>query len=344
MSKKFEALINQFKSSSNLSKEDLLLFEKLEIGLNKEVLKYNFKIAACLNSEKTTINFLNKSVKELEEIQKNVEQKNYQLETQRETILQSYQQIEIAFKELEEFTYFASHDLKSPIRNIVSMAQLVLRNKENQLTESGEEFINNVINSAKNLYELVQDTLEYSKIDKVENNQQEVDLNDLVDQIKVNLNKEIEESKATINFKNLPILKGNKSALTQLFQNLIENAIHYRSSKLPEIRIDSNQIGKTYIFHVIDNGQGLDEEYKDKIFDAFQRIDKSRSGSGLGLAICMKVVKMHGGKIFYKTNSKGGTTFSFTLQSESTQVNWNNYQTSDKDVKQLSNNQNTAVA
>ncbi len=271
-----------------------------------------------------TTNVLNATVIELQHQKEQLDaanitlqQKQLLLEEQSEKLKKNLQALEMSYSELEQFAYIASHDLKSPLRNISSYAQLLHKRYFEQLDNQAREFLNFIITGTKQMNTIITDLLEYSRIDH-EKESVNVDFNQIVMMVKAGLKEQIHECQGDIVIiKKLPTLQVFRSSLVQLFQNLLENALKFRSDKPPIIKISAQYINRnTWKFSVSDNGLGLDEQYQEKAFLPFQRIHLERPGSGMGLAICRKAVKMHGGEIWYSTNKAqdgGGTTFHFTI-------------------------------
>jgi light-regulated signal transduction histidine kinase (bacteriophytochrome) len=225
--------------------------------------------------------------------------------------------IAVDFQEqLEQFIYIASHDLRSPLRNIGSYAQLLKKKFSSDLEPEAHEFLEFIVSNAFLMNEIINDLLEYSNLDRQTPNSR-VNLNRIMDLVNVNFEDRITEKGLTIEIDELPIIMGKKSPLIKLFSNLTDNALKFSSqSAAPHLQIKCQKYNKQFwLFSFIDNGVGLEEIYQDKVFQPFQKIDTRKlGGSGMGLAICKKVVKLHGGSIWYTPNHQGaGTTFNFTL-------------------------------
>jgi len=220
-----------------------------------------------------------------------------------------------ANKELEKFAYIASHDLKTPLRNINSFLHLITRKLKQEQNEELLEYIGYASNSAKQMHYLIQDILEYSRLNGESFTFGEIDLNELLPKVIKNIQGVISEKNAQVTFENLPILQGHESQLILLFQNFIENAIKYNTSESPTVSITSIENKETFILEIKDNGIGISEEYFDKIFEMFTRLHNQEEfqGSGIGLAICQKIVEYHGGKIELKSKLDEGTTFSISF-------------------------------
>ncbi|MFT4973941.1 MAG: light-regulated signal transduction histidine kinase (bacteriophytochrome) [Paraglaciecola sp.] len=275
-------------------------------GCEKELVRREFKINRTLTDKGIVVNLLKASVEELEA-------RKAELSVQNQQIEENLRHLEMSYHELEQFSYIASHDLKSPLRNIASYAQLLSRRYKGQLDAEADEFIGFIVKGAKHMDEIIRDLLEYSKSAK-ENDFIKTDLNNTLEVVKFNLQQEILENNARVEVANLPQLSINKSAVSQLFQNLIGNAIKFKGERAPVILVSCELQENQWLFKVADNGVGMDESFQEKAFLPFQRINNlERPGTGMGLAICKKVVKMHKGDIWYESKIGQGTTFNFTI-------------------------------
>ncbi len=241
------------------------------------------------------------------------------LEEQSEKLTKNLHALQMSYSELELFAYVASHDLKSPLRNIGSYAQLLKRRYQGKLDADADEFIDFIVHNAQMMNSIITDLLVYSRVDR-DKELVKVNLNRLIELVRHNLREMIGENDAIIECGELPTLWVHRSNIVQLFQNLIENAIKFRAEHIPHITIAAHIREKDGFWQISvkDNGVGLDEQYHEKAFLPFQRINnRERPGSGMGLAICRKVVRLHGGEIWYHRNrhnhQNGGTSFHFTI-------------------------------
>jgi len=218
-------------------------------------------------------------------------------------------------KELEEFAYVVSHDMKQPIRTIVSYLSLLKRRHTKELSAEALEFIQYSIEGANKMSDLIRDILQYSKLEQQISNVKEVDLNRVVGKVINGLKDFITTGNASVHIGQLPTVNGNETMLNELFQNLIENGIKYNKSEKKYVSLTVADKGQYWAFEVKDNGIGFDEQYAQQIFKIFKRLhgDEEFQGTGIGLSICHKVVENHGGKIWAHSKIGEGSTFHFTL-------------------------------
>jgi signal transduction histidine kinase len=238
------------------------------------------------------------------------ERKHFEHELQ-----QLNQELERSNQELEQFAYVASHDLQEPLRMVISFTQLLSQNYAGQLDEQADQIIGFAVDGATRMQQLIQDLLSYSRVGTQAKVWEMVDCNQVLDSAISNLQLSIQESAATLNPAPLPTLTANARQLTQLFQNLIGNAIKYRGKATPIVEIGCQQQQDSYLFWVKDNGIGIDPKHSDRVFMVFQRLHTRQeySGTGIGLAICKKIVEQHGGNIWVDSQLDQGATFFFTL-------------------------------
>jgi signal transduction histidine kinase len=225
-------------------------------------------------------------------------------------------ELERSNTELEQFAYVASHDLQEPLRKVASFCQLLQRRYIGQLDARADQYIEFAVDGAKRMQALIDDLLAFSRVGRQERDPVLVSCASALSQARVNLTTEIRTSKAVIETTELPAVRAEFSLLTSLFQNLIGNAIKFRSEQPPLVRVSAMRHGETFwLFSVADNGIGVEPEYAERIFVIFQRLH-SRSdyaGTGIGLAMCRKIVEHYGGRIWLDTSYQGGANFCFTL-------------------------------
>jgi len=222
------------------------------------------------------------------------------------------QQVKNKNVELERFAYITSHDLKQPVRNICSFAGLLAKNLRKENTnEKNLEFLDIINTSSRNLEKLIEDILKYSRIDQIDDELEELDLNQIIEEQATNLSFLIESKNGKLSHENLPNIKGNNVYVRLLFQNLIENGIKYNESEKPEVSIKYRSERNSERIIIADNGLGIDKSYFDVIFQPFKRLhsNKEYEGSGLGLSICKRIVEKHNGQIELDSEPGKGTRF-----------------------------------
>lgn len=216
-------------------------------------------------------------------------------------------------KELDNFAYIVSHDLKAPLRGIGSLANWLLTDYKDKLDEEGADIINLLVNRVERMKNFIDGILQYSRVTRVKENYVEINLNKLIKEV-IELLSPSEDIKITVNSE-LPIIKGEVIYIEQIYQNLISNAIKFMDKPDGEISISYGSKEDFWEFSVSDNGAGIDEKYFNKIFMIFQTLqprDKFES-TGIGLSIVKKIVETSGGKIWLESKINKGTTFYFTL-------------------------------
>ena len=233
-----------------------------------------------------------------------------------EKLAQQAEELERSNKDLQEFAYVASHDLQEPLRVISGFVQLLSQRYQGQLDETADEFIGYVVDGADRMKTLIGDLLDYSRVGTHGKPLEPLDSAGALDQARANLRVAIDESGARITGgDSLPRVNGDFNQIAQLFQNLISNAIKFRSDAAVEIDISSARVGESWVISVADNGIGMDPQHVDKIFGMFERLHGRGEypGTGIGLAICRKIVERHTGEIWVESEVGKGATFSFTL-------------------------------
>ncbi|WP_254430935.1 sensor histidine kinase [Magnetospirillum sp. LM-5] len=220
--------------------------------------------------------------------------------------------------DLEQFAYVASHDLQTPLRNIVGYTQLLERRYKGQMDKDADDFITFIVDNSKQMSRLINDLLEYSRVTSQAKPLLPVSARAAVDMALMHLRTDIEKTAATINVGELPRVIADQTRLVSLFQNLIGNAIKYRSPDRPvKIEVTAAPISPTqWRFSVADNGIGIPAQYHDKIFEIFQRLDPTAKaeGTGIGLTLCRRIVTRFGGSIWVESQPDEGSTFHFTLR------------------------------
>lgn len=225
------------------------------------------------------------------------------------------QELATSNEELERFAYVASHDLQEPLRMVSSFLQLLKKKYDSQLDEQAQKYIYFAVNGSERMKQLIMDLLEYSRVGTNKDAFVLVDLNEVLTEVLQIYDEKIKKEEACVSVAILPTIWGNRVQLTQLFQNLIGNALKYRGQQKPVITIDIAQNEEEWVFSVQDNGIGIDPMYFKKIFIIFQRLHSKNeySGTGIGLAICKKIIERHKGHIWLESKPEQGSTFYFSI-------------------------------
>ena len=235
---------------------------------------------------------------------------------QQEAIIQENQhKLELKNQELEQFTYLASHDLQGPLKTITNYINLIQEDYAEQLDEHAAKYLQVISNAAGRMKLLINGLLDYSRLGE-KREVESVNCKEIVENILSDLALLISEAHASFDIDPLPTIKGNKTELILLFQNLIINAIKFRKKGIaPHISIRVKKGKQYWEFAIQDNGIGIEEEYRERIFIIFQRLHnrKEYKGTGIGLAHCLKIVKAHRGRIWVESQPDEGSTFFFTI-------------------------------
>ena len=220
-------------------------------------------------------------------------------------------------RELEEFTYVASHDLQEPLRMVTNFAQLLAKRYKGRLDSDADDFINFAVDGALRMWKLINDLLAYSRVGAQRESFEAINCEAILQQSLDNLKATVEESAAEVTHDFLPTVMADGLQLDQLFQNLIGNAIKFRGDERPRIHVSASRNDSRWTFSVRDNGIGIAPEYAERIFIIFQRLHGRQEypGTGIGLAVCKKIVEQHGGRIWVESDPRKGkgATFYFTL-------------------------------
>ncbi|MDP2312213.1 MAG: ATP-binding protein [Pseudomonadota bacterium] len=217
--------------------------------------------------------------------------------------------------DLEQFAYVTSHDLKEPLRAISGSVQVLQSRFGEALGAEAEESIRHTVDGANRMQTLIDDLLTYSRLTSREAPLEPTNCDDVLGEALANLEVPLKESRAVVTHDHLPVVRADRTQLLQVFQNLVSNALKYRSERTPKIHVSAEHRGDEWMFSVRDNGIGIAPQYADRIFKIFQRLHtrKDYPGTGIGLAVCKTVVERHGGRIWVESEPEEGSTFYFTL-------------------------------
>jgi PAS domain S-box-containing protein len=231
---------------------------------------------------------------------------------------EAHEELKRSNSELEQFAYVASHDLQEPLRMVSSYTQLLGRRYGDKLDADAKEFMAYIVDAAARMKQLIEDLLAYSRVGTKGKDFKPVPLDRPLARAIGNLKAAIDESGAQVTHDPLPTLAADEVQLAQLFQNLMGNALKFRSASAPRIHIGASEKSDLFELQVRDNGIGIEPQYFERIFMVFQRLhDKGEyPGTGIGLAICKKVVERHGGQMRVESKPGEGSAFIFTLPKE----------------------------
>jgi PAS domain S-box-containing protein len=233
-----------------------------------------------------------------------------------ETLRLHAQELARSNEELQQFAYVASHDLQEPLRMVASYTQLLARRYRGKLDADADEFIGYAVDGVNRMQRLIQDLLAYSRVGTRGRDPSPCEASQALSRAVENLRKVLEETQGEVKAGPLPKVRADESQLTQLFQNLVGNALKFHGKEPPKVEVAAEPQGpEWWRFTVKDNGLGIDPQYFERIFIIFQRLHGREEfpGTGIGLAICKKIVERHGGRIGLESQPGGGSTFWFTL-------------------------------
>lgn len=285
---------------ANQTEEGLRLSPRKSFELWKEIVRLKslpwktIEVKAALELKKAIINIVLRQADELAQLAHDLERSN---------------------AELKKFAYVASHDLQEPLNQVANYVQLLEMRYQNQLDEDANEFITFAVEGVILMQTLIDDVLAYSRVDSQNIEFELTEVEKSLNQALGNLRTRISESGAIITHDPLPTVLADNTQLMQLFQNLIANAIKFRSEKSPEIHIGASRQEDGWLLSVRDNGIGLEQQFSDRIFIIFQRLHTRDEypGTGMGLAICKKIVECHRGRIWVESELGEGATFYMTI-------------------------------
>ena len=233
-------------------------------------------------------------------------------------LLETERQLSRYNADLEHFAYAASHDLQEPLRNITLFTQLMAAQHGKQLGSEALAFMSYIVGGVERMNATIEGLLRYTRLGGADVIRFEpVSMNDVLKRAQENLVAAIADNGAEVSCDRLPVVTGDQEQLVRLLQNLIGNAIKYRSQAAPLISVVAHRNDQNWIFSVSDNGIGIDPKYREQIFELFERLHGSHtSGVGIGLAISKRIVELHRGRIWVESQPGAGSTFKFTIPAE----------------------------
>ncbi|MFK8004816.1 MAG: ATP-binding protein [Saprospiraceae bacterium] len=291
------------------------------IGMNKKRLQKQQQTNLILEQQKEKIQIQNDALKisrsQLLEFNVLLENNNKLLEEKNNEINIKNDQLKNSNEDLQNFAYVASHDLKEPLRMIHSYTSLLKRRYNDLFDETGQEFMFYVTDAVQRMEVMLNDLLDYSRVDSTGGKDTAVDTQDVLLIVNSNLTNVLEEQNGTLIYdkEKFPVVKSNLSRMTQLFQNLVSNGLKFKGEKDPVVVIDCKKESGEYIFSVKDNGIGISPDNQKKVFEMFKRLHSKDEyeGTGIGLATCKKIVQKQGGEIWIESEVGQGTTFFFSM-------------------------------
>jgi PAS domain S-box-containing protein len=224
--------------------------------------------------------------------------------------------LERTTEDLKHFAYAASHDLQEPLRMVTSYNQLLSKEYKGKLGENADQYIAYAVEGAQRMEALLKGMREYWQAsERGESNYGAIDCNEVLNKALLNLQESITNSGAVVTHDSLPTVWAEEGMLVQVFQNLVGNAIKYRSEKPPRVHVSAaKNRTEEWVFSVRDNGIGIDPQFAERVFAMFSRLNGSKyPGSGIGLALCRKLVERLGGRIWVESKQGRGSDFSFTI-------------------------------
>ena len=233
-----------------------------------------------------------------------------------ESLLATQAELARSNAELEQFAYVASHDLQEPLRMVASYVGLLERRYRGRLDSDADDFIEFAVDGARRMQALLNGLLDLSRVGtrgrELEATESDAALRDAL----INLEQAIGEAGAEVLHEPLPTVLGDRIQLTQLFQNLVSNAVKFNANDRPRVTVSASRSGSMWEFAVADNGIGIDPAHFDRVFQVFQRLHTrdAYEGTGIGLSVCRKIAERHGGTIWPESATGQGTTFRFTLK------------------------------
>lgn len=252
---------------------------------------------------------------ELQELGAALNGMSEQLAAARTALEQANEDLRRSNRDLEQFAYIASHDLQEPLRAVGGFVTLLQQRYRGSLDEKADRYIGEIVDGVSRMQALINGLLEYSRVGMRGGDLQSAPAGAALDEALANLRASIEQSGAVVTSEPLPTVCADPAQLTRLFQNLVGNAIKFRSEQPPQVHVGAEHRDHEWLFSVRDNGIGIDPQYADRIFMIFQRLHTRDKypGTGIGLAVCKRIVERHGGRIWVESQPGQGSTFYFSV-------------------------------
>ena len=230
-------------------------------------------------------------------------------------LTQAKANLERSNADLNQFASIVAHDLQAPLRHITGFCDILRKKYRGRFDEQADEFLDAITDSTKRMSALITDLLEYSRLERVELEYRPTDTGAVAARVIQNLSTIIEQASGKVTHDDLPTVNADETLLEQLFQNLIQNGIKYRGEEAPHVHISAAREGDSWVFSFRDNGIGIEPAYQQQIFEAFTRLHGTEKyqGTGVGLAICLRVVQLHGGRIWVESKLGEGSNFLCTI-------------------------------
>lgn len=307
-----EKILNDIKLYQN---ETLLASNYETIGRKKNGSLFNMEVHISnyeLNNELYSLLIL-RDITIWKQTEMEIKQLNEELELR---VAQRTNQLEVANKELEAFSYSVSHDLRAPLRHISGYANLLANCSSDVLSEKGKEYLSNITKSVTQMGNLIDDLLKFSRAGRQELRFSKIDMKLLITDVYEQIKPDILNRNINLNINDLPNVMGDLNLLKSVLFNLLSNAVKFTQKKeVAIIDISFTQDDKEYTFSIHDNGVGFDMNYADKLFGVFQRLHSSGEfeGTGIGLANVRRIINRHGGRVWANAEIDNGATFYFTL-------------------------------
>jgi len=288
-----------------------------DVSEHKKLLK---ELSGARKNLEEKVERLEKSDKAMLFMVEDLNKTTEELKLARNNLQDKIDEVEKINKELDDFTYIVSHDLKEPLRGVKAFTKLLVEDYSEKLDKGAKDYISTISDSSSRMSRLIEDLLNLSRIGRIGSIEPDVDLNGLLSDVQKDLMYSLEEKKVDLKLaKDFPKVTCDRVRIREVFANLISNAIKYsKKDEKPVIEVGHSEKNGFYEFFIKDNGVGIEKEYYDRVFQIFQRLHAKGEyeGTGAGLTIVKKIVENHGGSIWVTSEVNKGSTFYFTIKKE----------------------------